>query len=107
MASPFINFNGAGTCPILCLCQWKKIFLASIRNILIKFSFKQIMVAPPSPFMASSISRCYSFFSIAKDHAVVTCKESKVYLKPRHGLVLHNGQEIDKEIKLHHQDRYE
>lgn len=44
---------------------------------------------------------------IAKEHAIVTHKKGgDVFLKPRHGLILHNGKELLTEIKLEHQDRH-
>lgn len=42
---------------------------------------------------------------IAKEHAVIVNKSGRVVLRPKDGLVLHNGSELTEEVELQHQDR--
>ncbi len=44
-------------------------------------------------------------FRIAQEHAVINNKDGKVYLEPKQGIVLFNGEELKQESKLHHNDR--
>ena len=50
----------------------------------------------------------YFFFSIAKEHAVITNKNGTVTLKPgaEAKTILVNGSKISKEKQLSHNDRY-